>query len=83
MRDGEKIVLNVTANAFLQHMVRNITGTLAAIGSGDLGTDSMQAILSSKDRKKGGVAAPPHGLTLVDVAYPDDFELSKKVNMPS
>jgi tRNA pseudouridine38-40 synthase len=81
-RDGENIVLEVTANAFLQHMVRNITGTLVAIGIGDDSANSLQAVLASKDRKKGGVAAPPHGLTLVDVAYPDDFELSKKVNMP-
>jgi tRNA pseudouridine38-40 synthase len=81
-RDGENIVLDVTANAFLQHMVRNITGTLVAIGIGDDSVNSLQAVLASKDRKKGGVAAPPHGLTLVDVAYPDDFELSKKVNMP-
>jgi tRNA pseudouridine38-40 synthase len=81
-RGGENIVLDVTANAFLQHMVRNITGTLVAIGIGDDSVNSLQAVLASKDRKKGGVAAPPHGLTLVDVAYPDDFELSKKVNMP-
>jgi tRNA pseudouridine38-40 synthase len=82
-RDGEKLVLDVTANAFLQHMVRNITGTLVAIGIGDQSVASLSAVLASKDRKKGGVAAPPHGLTLIDVAYPDDFELPKKVNMPS
>lgn len=82
IRHGENIILEVTANAFLQHMVRNITGTLAAIGSGDSSIESLSEILASKDRKRGGVAAPPHGLTLVDVAYPDDFELPKKVNMP-
>jgi tRNA pseudouridine38-40 synthase len=82
-RDGEKLVIDVTANAFLQHMVRNITGTLVAIGIGDESVASLSAVLASKDRKRGGVAAPPHGLTLIDVAYPDDFELPKKVNMPS
>lgn len=82
VRDGEKLLFDVTANAFLQHMVRNITGTLVAIGSGDAAIGSMAAVLASRDRKKGGVAAPPHGLTLVNVAYPDDFELPKKVNMP-
>lgn len=82
VRNGENIVLDVTANAFLQHMVRNITGTLVAIGSGDDSIESLSVILASKDRKKAGVAAPPHGLTLVDVAYPDDFKLSKKVSMP-
>jgi tRNA pseudouridine38-40 synthase len=82
-RSGEKLVLDITANAFLQHMVRNITGTLVAIGNGDESVESLSVVLASKDRKKGGVAAPPHGLTLIEVAYPDDFELPKKVNMPS
>lgn len=81
-REGDKIYLDVTANAFLQHMVRNITGTLVAIGAEELPVESMRAILDSRDRKQGGVAAPPHGLTLVSVAYPDEFRLPKKVNMP-
>lgn len=82
-REGDKIYLDVTANAFLQHMVRNIAGTLAAIGAGDLAGSALPAILASRDRKEGGVAAPPHGLTLVRVVYPDDFPLPKKVNMPT
>ena len=82
-RDGDKIYLDITANAFLQHMVRNIAGTLAAIGQGDESIASMSEILQSRDRKRGGVAAPPHGLTLVKVRYPNDFPLPKKVNMPS
>jgi tRNA pseudouridine38-40 synthase len=82
-RDGDKIFLDVTANAFLQHMVRNITGTLVAIGIGDESIASMSDILQSRDRKRGGIAAPPHGLTLVNVRYPDDFPLPKKVNMPT
>ncbi len=82
-RDGDKIYLDVSANAFLQHMVRNIAGTLAAIGAGDAEIASMLEILESRDRKHGGIAAPPHGLTLVAVRYPDDFRLPKKVNMPS
>lgn len=82
VREGDKIYLDVTANAFLQHMVRNITGTLVAIGTGDQPVESMAEILDSRDRKQGGVAAPPHGLTLVSVAYPDEFQLPKKVNMP-
>ena len=83
VRDGDKIILAVTANAFLQHMVRNITGTLVAIGAGDVAVDSLPGVLASRDRKQGGVAAPPHGLTLVDVQYPDDFRIPKKDNMPS
>ena len=83
VREGDKIFIDVTANAFLQHMVRNITGTLVAIGNGDESIASMAEILDSRDRKCGGIAAPPHGLTLVNVEYPDEFQLPKKVNMPS
>ena len=83
VREGDKIFLDVTANAFLQHMVRNITGTLVAIGTGDESVESMTEILQSRDRKQGGIAAPPHGLTLVNVEYPGEFQLPKKVNMPT
>ena len=72
--------LEVTANAFLQHMVRNITGTLVAIGRGDKSPAWAAEILQSRDRKKGGIAAPPHGLTLVSVAYPDEFDLPADPN---
>ena len=69
-RDGDWITLRVSANAFLQHMVRNITGSLSAIGEGERGSDWMAYVLKSRDRKKAGIAAPPHGLTLVSVDYP-------------
>ena len=74
-RSGDWIRLEVTANAFLQHMVRNITGTLVAIGRGDEADDWAGAVLASRDRKRGGAAAPPHGLTLVKVDYPNAFNL--------
>ena len=74
-REDDWIGLEVTANAFLQHMVRNIMGTLAAIGRGDEEEQWIRSVLSSRDRKQGGIAAPPHGLTLVSVKYPDDFAI--------
>lgn len=74
-REGDKIVLDVTANAFLQRMVRNITGALVEIGAGEKPADSLPAILAGRDRKSAGIAAPPHGLTLVQVAYPDIFKI--------
>ena len=74
-RNGNWILLEVTANAFLQHMVRNITGTLVAIGRGDAAPEWAASVLESKDRKTGGMAAPPHGLTLVSVQYPPEFEV--------
>jgi tRNA pseudouridine38-40 synthase len=69
-REGDWIKLNVTANAFLQHMVRNIVGTLITVGEGNKNADWLKDILDSGDRKRAGVAAPPHGLTLVSVDYP-------------
>jgi len=74
-RNGNWILLEVTANAFLQHMVRNIMGTLVAIGRGDAAPEWATSVLESKDRKAGGMAAPPHGLTLVSVQYPPEFAL--------
>lgn len=76
-RDGDWIELRVTANAFLQHMVRNIMGTLVAIGRGEEAEDWAATVLEGRDRRKGGMAAPPHGLTLVDVKYPTEFEFDK------
>jgi tRNA pseudouridine38-40 synthase len=65
------LLVSVTANAFLQHMVRNITGTLAAVGRGEEEADWVKDVLASRDRTAAGVAAPAHGLTFVNVRYPD------------
>lgn len=81
-RDGDWLTLDVTANAFLQHMVRNITGTLVAVGSGDEAVEWVRAVLDSRDRKRGGMAAPPHGLTLVEVRYPDPLRLPTATPYP-
>ncbi len=72
-RDGDWITLSVSANAFLMHMVRNITGTLVAIGQGEAPVEWISEVLESRDRTAGGVTAPPHGLTLVAVDYPAEF----------
>jgi tRNA pseudouridine38-40 synthase len=80
-RQHDWVILEVTANAFLQHMVRNITGTLAAIGAGEAPVDWAQSVLAGRDRRLGGVAAPPHGLTLVDVRYPPEFQLPANPNL--
>ena len=74
-RTGRWISITVVANAFLQHMVRNIAGVLVAIGHGERPKDWAKTVLDSQDRTKGGVAAPPHGLTLIGVDYPDRFGL--------
>ncbi len=75
VRDGEWLSITVTANAFLQHMVRNLTGVLVAIGKGEEQPAWAKSVLDSRDRKQGGVAAPAHGLTLVAVDYPARFNV--------
>ena len=72
-REGHWITLDVTANAFLQHMVRNITGTVVTVGLGEARVEWVTEVLESRDRKAGGIAAPAHGLTLAGVEYPAAF----------
>ncbi|MDJ0793965.1 MAG: tRNA pseudouridine(38-40) synthase TruA [Woeseiaceae bacterium] len=72
-RSGDWVTLRVSANAFLMHMVRNITGTLAAIGLGEEPAEWVTTVLESANRTIGGVTAPPQGLTLVSVDYPPEF----------
>jgi len=72
---GSWIWFDITANAFLQHMVRNISGCLIEIGSGKRTVDWLSEVLAKKDRTQGGITAQPNGLYLVGVRYPDQFVL--------
>ncbi|WP_152206706.1 tRNA pseudouridine(38-40) synthase TruA [Marinobacter changyiensis] len=81
-RHGEYLVLDVKANAFLHHMVRNIAGALMAVGSGKRPERWIHEILTGRDRKLAGVTAPPDGLYLVDVGYPDHFGIPKSMPGP-
>ncbi|HEU4530680.1 MAG TPA: tRNA pseudouridine(38-40) synthase TruA [Steroidobacteraceae bacterium] len=74
-RSGERVSIEVTANAFLHHMVRNIAGVLIEVGTGEAEPDWVRAVLQGRDRTAGGVTAPPGGLYLVHVAYPERFGL--------
>ena len=80
-RESDWLAVEVTANAFLMHMVRNITGTLVAVGCGDETEDWAREVLDSRDRTRAGVAAPPHGLTLTDVRYPAEYALPANPNL--
>lgn len=71
MSRGEVFVLFFEANAFLQHMIRIIVGTLLAVGRGRMSIDGFREVVSAADRSRAGVTAPPHGLYLTNVRYPD------------
>lgn len=70
-RSGDWLALTVTANAFLQHMVRNLAGVLVTVGAGERPPDWARDVLLGRDRTLGGVTAPACGLTLVRVDYPE------------
>ena len=66
---GEFWEFEITGNAFLQHMVRIIVGTLLEVGRGKRSPGDVSAILAARDRRRAGKTAPPHGLCLVEVQY--------------
>jgi tRNA pseudouridine38-40 synthase len=68
-REGELLVYDVEANAFLRHMVRNIVGTLVEVGRGERAPASFAELLAAKDRTLAGPTAPPQGLFLMEVRY--------------
>jgi tRNA pseudouridine38-40 synthase len=74
-KSGALIVIDVQANAFLHHMIRNIAGVLMSIGAKEAEPIWAKEVLEARDRRKGGVTAPPHGLYFVDVKYPDKYLL--------
>jgi tRNA pseudouridine38-40 synthase len=68
-REGDFIHITITSNGFLYKMVRNIVGTLLAIGRGKIPADSVPKLLKSKDRKIVPPTAPSQGLCLIRVRY--------------
>ena len=74
-REGSLVLLEVTANAFLHHMVRNIAGTLITVGCGERSGEWVQEVLQARDRRAAGVTAPPGGLYLLRVDYPPEAGL--------
>jgi tRNA pseudouridine38-40 synthase len=76
-REGEKVMIELSANAFLHHMVRNIAGVLMAIGAQKQPVSWTQELLEVKSRKLGGVTAPSDGLHLAGVYYPPHYGIIK------
>jgi tRNA pseudouridine38-40 synthase len=68
-RHAERLVFVLCADGFLQHMARNLVGTLVAIGRGQIAADAMPAILHARQRQHAGPTAPAQGLFLVRVRY--------------
>ncbi len=81
-RLGCFIHIDIVANAFLHHMVRNIAGVLMEIGSGERDPEWTRELLEVRDRSLGGVTAPAAGLYLVNVEYPGNFHLPQQGSPP-
>lgn len=81
-RQGPLVVIEVTANAFLLHMVRNLAGALLAVGRGVQPPEWVSALLASRQRPLGAATAPPEGLFLVGVHYPPVFGIPALVGGP-
>jgi len=80
-RDGEIVELEVQANAFLHHMVRNIVGSLLPVGRGEAAEGWIAQLLAGRDRTKAGPTAPADGLVFVGPRYPGECGLPAEVTL--
>ncbi len=81
-RKDDFVIIDIVANAFLHHMVRNIAGVLMSVGSGRKPVAWVNDVLNAKDRKLGAETAPPYGLYLVGVTYPSEFGIPENTINP-
>ncbi len=80
-RAGEEVIMEIEANAFLHHMVRNIMGSLIEVGLGDKPQIWVKDLLALRDRSKAGVTGEARGLVFVGPRYPRGFGLPDEVSL--
>ena len=80
-RQGERVVVEVQANAFLHHMVRNIVGSLLLVGRGERPEAWIAELLAGRDRTVAGPTAPSDGLVFVSPLYPAGWNLPPEVTL--
>ena len=81
-REGDEVRIDVQANAFLHHMVRNIVGSLLEVGAGDRETGWIAEVLAARDRARAGPTAPATGLCFIGPLYPAHWGLPADVTLP-
>ncbi len=81
-REGSLLLIDIQANAFLHHMVRNIAGALISVGRDGRDPDWLAQLLALRDRTQAPDTAPPGGLYLVGVDYPERFGLESPAPGP-
>ncbi|MDR2013968.1 MAG: tRNA pseudouridine(38-40) synthase TruA [Rhodanobacter sp.] len=80
-RHGDEVRIDIAANAFLHHMVRNIVGSLLMIGRGERPAEWLGEILHGRDRSVAGPTAPASGLTFIAPRYPAQWTLPPEVTL--
>ncbi len=78
-RCADRVHVEIEANAFLHHMVRNIVGSLLPIGRGERPVEWLAELLDGRDRNAAGPTAPPTGLTFLAPRYPAQWGLPAEV----
>ena len=81
-RAGDNVQVEIRANGFLYHMVRNIVGSLVRVGAGGAEPVWMAELLAARDRRLGAPTAPPQGLYLAHVHYPPTLGLPGPAPVP-
>ena len=74
-RDGDRVWLEIEANAYLHHMVRNIVGTLLEVQQAANPAAAMRGVLDGRARRHAGMTAPAAGLYLWRVTYPETYAI--------
>ena len=74
IRHGNYLVLDIQADGFLHHMVRNIMGVLFAIGRGEMAVDALMPLIHAKDRTLAPPTASADGLYFINAYYPEHFQ---------
>lgn len=80
-RNGDVVAVEVQANAFLHHMVRNIVGSLLVVGRGDAPEGWIAELLAGRDRTLAGPTAPAAGLVFLGPRYPAEWGLPADVSL--
>jgi tRNA pseudouridine38-40 synthase len=79
-REDEHVIIEIEANAFLHHMVRNIVGSLLPVGRGEQAVDWITALLEGRNREVAGPTAAASGLTFIGPRYERHWQLPPEVS---
>lgn len=81
-REGDRVVLDIQANAFLHHMVRNIAGSLRVVGRREQPPEWIARLLAGRDRTLAGPTSAAQGLVFLGPLYPAEYGLPAEATMP-